>query len=514
MKVPKYNLYKLVKSEEQNLEKKLKDVGLVKTSIQKKGKWKLAFYMSTRPKETPIWWTDLYKEFLVDLRKKPKNKSHFGVLLLSSKNLLYAVSLGKSHFYLKEFCNMSFGIKLAERIANPDHMKSKKSKLFGSIKNQSIVMYNDGSEMDFDSGESAQFLKTKSVNAKKWGETVRFGQSVQFTLKRKPMDLPGLLEEIEQILKTPAINPIPHVEVIAEADVKEQLDKRLVQSIIDTTEGAKIEVQEASLSGVEFIFTDYSDYAFLYKGRRKDVDELSLFQLRKYVDEKGINLLDEINRIKVIVMEEHVQKVTKPIKYFLDYVDEDNYCLIEGVWYKFNQEYLEHLRNEVDKITLEMPNIHFSNKDYTIAKAKLQKKEQAGFGSEDFFNELREKEGYVNLHRHNVSVGGYPIEFADLAKDSTLYFVKIGIPQKLSYVIDQANRTLRIVQRKVAPLEYDGKKVTPKEYCLWIILDRKTPISKLSEIESLNFLMKLVDWSKEVRNAGYIPVVRVGYKNS
>jgi len=153
--MPKYNIYKIIKSEENNLIDKLKSVNLQKTCCKEINGFKFDFYYSQDPEQIDIWWTDLYKDFFEDI-DKPKNKIYFGVLLISNDKLLYAVSLGKAYFYLKNFCDMEFGLDLAERIVDKNHMKIKNSKYFNVSKSKTITTYQHGSTVDYDSGESMQ----------------------------------------------------------------------------------------------------------------------------------------------------------------------------------------------------------------------------------------------------------------------------------------------------------------------------------------------------------------------
>lgn len=44
-------------------------------------------------------------------------------------------------------------------------------------------------------------------------------------------------------------------------------------------------------------------------------------------------------------------------------------------------------------------------------------------------------------------------------------------------------------------------------YCLTMTL-----ITKISEIKSLIFLMKLAEWQTQCVNAGYTPIVLIGYR--
>jgi len=71
----------------------------------------------------------LYKDFLGDI-DQPKNNLHFGVLLLSNENICYAISLGKSHFYLRKFCDSDFGLNMAEKIIDASNLR---------IKNQNFI---------------------------------------------------------------------------------------------------------------------------------------------------------------------------------------------------------------------------------------------------------------------------------------------------------------------------------------------------------------------------------------
>ena len=67
----------------------------------------------------------------------------------------------------------------------------------------------------------------------------------------------------------------------------------------------------------------------------------------------------------------------------------------------------------------------------------------------------------------------------------------MGIPQKLSYVIDQAINTLNLCKNNIAKVEIDGEIIKVKRICLWIVLDRRTRLSKLSDFDSLIFKWKL-----------------------
>jgi hypothetical protein len=86
--------------------------------------------------------------------------------------------------------------------------------------------------------------------------------------------------------------------------------------------------------------------------------------------------------------------------------------------------------------------------------------------AEYYFNSMREAEGFTNLDRQIETLQQYKIEKLDLYKDNIIYFVKIGTPQKLGYVIDQAIATLKILQSQTSGIKINGQEIKPKGVCL------------------------------------------------
>lgn len=119
----------------------------------------------------------------------------------------------------------------------------------------------------------------------------------------------------------------------------------------------------------------------------------------------------------------------------------------------------------------------------------------------------------MNFDKDFSYIEKYKIEKMDLYKDKTLYFVKMGEPQNLSYVIDQSLNTVKILQNNVEDIIINQIKIEPENMCLWLIFERKTTIKKLSDVRSLIFLMKLVEWKRNVIVAGYNPTINIGYKD-
>lgn len=495
----RYNLYRLRKESQGELIKKLESVNLALVGTKNIDGFELSFYFSRQPDIVGIWWADTYKDFFEGV-ETPQNQIYFAVLLISTDKLLYAISLGKSHFYLKPFCDSDFGLDLAQRIADNGDVRIKTSKLYKTAKSKIITTFQKGSRISYDSGESMHYLKLKTLDEKAWGRVAAFGGSVQLSLPLTPSQLPTLINRIEQELAKPPLFEIPKAEVVRGEDTKKSLDKKLAEALLGRVTSSSVNVEEFSVSGVDFIFSDRNYYSFFCRGHsgdKEEVGELTIEELVEFAQRRQVDLATGINDILVYCENEQGKGHSEPLKCYLDYVDEDRYCLIDGKWHRFNASYVKYLESEVDSLS------PCYDQQYDIRSGT----------DEDSFNSQREiSDGFVNLHKNEVMLDSkYRVEFADLYGNETLFFVKIGNPQKMAYVVDQALSTLGIVQNNAGSVTVSGGPVSVKTFSLWMILDRRTKINKLSEVNSIIFHMKLVDWKKAVMNAGYKAEVRVNY---
>lgn len=497
--MPKYNLYRIPKDKQEGLLKKLRLSGLEQIGEEELEGFDVKFFFSSQPDKIDIWWVETYKSFLKDL-ETPKNLMYFGVLLISGEKICYAVSLGKAHFYLNQFCDTEFGLNLAERIIDENDLKIKNSKYYKSSKSKMITTYQQSSKISFDSGESMHYIKGKTIDSDIWGRMVSFGTSVHLNIAKKPLEITNFINYIEDVLKQPIRVKLPKVDIVKDGSVIQHLDKVLARAILKTQQDPEINIEEFTMSGIDFIFSDSYEYSLYLKGKSDEavlLNELNIKSLISFVRNNNINLEEKINDLKVKIHNEYGRDHTKPLKFYLDFIKEDErYCLIDGIWHKFNQSYIEYLEEEVDKVQLNY------NPCFDIVPGTTEAK----------FNQDREQDGYINYDTVLKSIdGSYKIERMDLYKENVLYFVKKGTPQKLSYVIDQAVNTVKILQNNADAIEVNGEVVDITGICLWMILDRQTTIEKLSKINSIILHMKLVEWKKVLLDAGYQPLININY---
>jgi uncharacterized protein (TIGR04141 family) len=493
----KFNIYKINKDQQNDLEIKLPEIGLILIKNEIIENYNVDFYLSTEPDEIDIWWTHFYRSFFEEI-SLPKNKVYFGLLLIHNDNICYSISLGKSHFYLKPYCDINFGINLAERIVDKNNLRLKNSKHFKSKRSKSIVSYLDNTDLDYDSGESLHFIKAKTINSDSWGKIASFGQSAQLSLDILPNQLPSLIQRIETELSNPNRISIPKAELIKNPDRISELNTELILAI-SNLDDSTVESEEFSLSGIDFIFYDTNQYQYYLKGEDYEsevLDELSISSFRNYIDKFQIDLNTSLNLISVRVIREEGRSFSKPIMSILEFVTDQRECLLDGKWHVFNQSYIDLLISRVDKIIT-----HYDpTQNITMGT------------TEDTFNNNQIQNGYLNVDKDLVMLANrYSVEKMDLYRDETLFFVKKGIPQKLNYVIDQALNTINLLKNNESKITHNGSLLVVKKINLWLLIQRVNDIEKISDLNSLIFLMKLSNLYQEVVDFGLSLEINYNY---
>jgi hypothetical protein len=183
---------------------------------------------------------------------------------------------------------------------------------------------------------------------------------------------------------------------------------------------------------------------------------------------------------------------SKNFKAMIDYFDEvDRTCLIDGKWYRYNQSFLNFLRREADTIAIEKDG------------GKV-------FGDQDEFIESFVKAGFTDCRKGIAAINQkFRVNKLDLFKDGTLYFVKHGSPESVNYAVDQAINVTKYLQVGRGQIELDSQTLDIQRIGLWLAPGGSGTIGRLSEVNSLNFLMKIADWKRAVLNAGFRPRVRI-----
>ena len=478
----KYNLYRVMPEKRFELVEKLRKDGLEMAKKVEVDGCVLEFLISRAPDGSDIWWTKTYRDFL-DGAELPKNIVYSAAFFVYSDEFCYAAALGKTYFQIKNYCDLDFGINMAQRIA-ADRVKIKNSKFFKSRRNRVTSNYQAGNRIEFDSGESLDMIRASTIDPALWGGEANFGASVQFSIDISPDQLPAFIKRIEAALARPARMDLPKVIAIRDAVKSKDLDAELVRTLAGEDHGRIVLIANENCQ--------YSFYLQGAYGELSDKGEFDKKALQNFFNSQNINLLEQINEIKVRVYDPEGRERSKNLKALIDFHDEEGrVCLIDGKWYRYNQSFDNFLRREADSIAVE--------KNKAAAEGK----------NLDEFIEAQIAAGFIDCRKAIAAIDEkYRVNKIDLYKDGTLYFIKFGNIEAPNYAVDQAIASIKYLQARRGQLVLDGQTLDVERICLWLVPDGGREIEKISQIDSLNFLMKISDFKRSVLSAGFRP--RIG----
>jgi uncharacterized protein (TIGR04141 family) len=522
-----YNIYKIQLEKLVPLSKKLADVGLIEQKTVESGNFRLTFYFSEQVAGNTLWWRETYKDFFNDGLGDPKNIFYFGLLLcfdLKNTKHIYAVSLGKSHFYLSKFIQSDFGISLAVRMANENAILLKKSRYFAGIKRQDVASYANFQVNNYEPGESVEHLKVKAANTAVWGErNIVFADSIQMDVNKSPKEMVDIFNLISASICEEEIIRLPKLEKV-EGDLIAELDKLLFVSL-KNAEG-KVKIDEFVTYGVAICFT-FRDYDYRLSAKPDGEKQTIKARLENSFDVENIReflvsnpRVVDINTVRVQFSSDDGGSFTKGLKDLLDLPvthGGSNYFLRSGEWYRFNQTFIEYLKRSLKNIEIcfgpELNEAEF--KKWKAAKERAIAADEAVDDKltyrESYFNKkLCADLGYRLLDRQLALIRSmqknkknYKVEIADLYKDGELISVKISeASHELIYNIEQSKDAVELLARK--ELEFKDEL---KSAALWFVFE--DDVKEIADVNSIQFLLAIESWRKLVASFNLIPRIYI-----
>jgi uncharacterized protein (TIGR04141 family) len=474
----KLNIFRIPIGTVQDLETKLGNIGMTVVHSAVIDEWETKFYFSDEPEPVSIPWVAEFSEELSSLASTPTNNLHFGAFIWHSSDCCFVLSFGKTHFYLREFCDGEFGLDMARRIGDRDDVRQKAARRYAGRRKKEIRSYQRETQLDVESGESIDYIQAATVDDAMWGQSAKFGASM---LLSPPIDHDGLPDFLRQVQITltgdSPLYRLPRTEVVKDAADIARYDRELVQAILSET--AEFEEEAHQLIGVDFVFSGQEEYSFRYfRANSQTLSYLDTSELRSFIRDNGISD-DQIFKIKVKVTREDSKGYSLDLKKSLECsVGDERVFLQHGKWVRFNEDYAEWLDAFIDE-AIEVD----SSLEPDLATITTAEPE---------FNDSLKDRGYdvTDKDMSIIKVPGYKIEAWDLKKDRTVYAVKFGTTQDLGYVCDQANNVLEVFRNEPAALG----NIEVDSYCLWLVLERATPLNKLSDLRSIILKQKLDAW--------------------
>lgn len=462
--------------------------------------------------------------------------------------ITYAVTFGSSYFRIDKFCDRDFGFKFASRM-NYTNVKTTTLTAPNLTRSKTVNTYINYNELDFNSGESFSKLKVNAKigeNFSLFKPAIEIGNSIRFNIENESVD--GILDVIlyvEDILRIsdenviyriPLFQPVKDDTLLFTLD--EEIDHILTETLLGKQNTPLFSIPELEIIGASEIFNHTDDeFELKYPGvEAKKITHLTIETVRQFCIENSINSVDKINKIRLVRYRNGDSVATIQLKSIIEYTDDENKCVFSnGKWYMFNQDYLTYLNDSVQEIDAiynkeydfnDVIHNQFIDKKYESEKdnskyigkteSEIKKSLKTKYYAERCFNLLREQEGTFSNHDRVGTTAGF--EKMDLYEKSsaTMFAVKKGkASSDLCYAIDQSLTALKKYKHgeiiDMPSISYVG---------LWFILERLEPLStdmhnkvNLSSLDMLMLKNRIDQWKKEVRLAGYTPIIYINYRH-
>lgn len=442
-------------------------------------------------------------------------KIYGAVLICKSDTSCYVILYGNAHFYLSNYCDYNFGIKIAERLVDLNSIKAQQNVSHGGKLSKTHIDYLRGSNLVYRGGEIPTYIKGKSINENEWGESINCGISAQFKWKEGPLEIGKKLKLIDDVLNNNDIVSLPRLIPLnndTDYDKIESLYKKLSKAIdeynSDDQSGELVNVPSFYLVGTKLVQNDSIRFKLSCNHKYKKYDgELSIIAIKEFIKDKEIDIYKDIKNIKLSVEYGNDQWTNyKPLTEYLEFVTDDNFCLRGSKWCSFNNAYLEQVMRDVSKVKF----INHTDDEWVYSKTDLLKfanennsiyVSQNYIQYETYYNiKLANYLGAKVIHPETVPIdedanNRYKYEVCDLILGKSMYFVKIGQPSDFAYAIDQAALTLSKIQNGHGKVKLPNKTmIEPNEFHLVLIYEnRKTIVKSWNDIYSINFLIHISD---------------------
>lgn len=490
------NIFRIPKAELPGLRDKLSTSGLAVIKEVELSGWTGEFHFSIEPSPSDIPWVKTFSSFFKG--GAPQNKNYFAAFLLTNDSETFALSYGKAHFYIRPFCDYDFGIEFAKRIADENDIRQTAARRFQGKQKKQIKSYSANTSLNIESGESVDYLQSAIIESKRelYGPTGKFGTSA---LVSPEIDVEGIgdfLSLVRDEMSTDPLFKLPRTVIISEEFEVDRLDTVLAKELLSPSEATDFTHNTYDLFGVDFVFGNTASYT-IKCGRKEPMvieGELAIGDLKQYISEQGLSEKDVL-RIRIVWSQEDGPSYSKDLKHSLDFIVDDERIVLEnGRWMRFNQDYLDFLDDFVSNITVEEvePEFHdisLGEPEFNISSAVTD----AGYG-------IADKDFSIFKTKSST-----PVEAWDLSRDTTVYAVKFGTAQKLSYVCDQAIAVLELIRNRA-----QVKKIPDfQRYCLWLGYKGKKRLDNISQSGSIILKQKIELWARRSRELGIEPVIKV-----
>ncbi|WP_265534149.1 DUF6119 family protein [Pseudomonas saponiphila] len=371
----------------------------------------------------------------------------------------------------------------------------------------------------YEAGESVDHLKLKAANKEIWGErNIIFADSIQMDMDKQPLELSAIFQQIDESFRGEKIINLPKLESVG-AEAAGELDKLLLDHLKNAN--GQVLIEEFQVHGIAICFSfhdyDYEIKAKVDKGNHRkalgntiDIQSISDF-LGDHSD------ITDINNVTVQFKSEDTGRFTRTLKEILDCpieYEEQQYFLKNGEWFLFNQTFMSYLKRSLDgiEIKLEEPLVESAFIAWQTEKRKNAKPndDKIDYREAYFSQKVCKERGYHPLDRVLTNIKSleqkrrsYQVEVADIYNDGEIISVKISKKKpELIYNIEQSRDAITLIKNKT--IKFDSEL---HGAALWFVFEED--VEKITDVNSIQFLLAVESWHKLVRNYGLTPRIYI-----
>ncbi len=514
----RYNVYKVKQGQFQALHSHLKGERSYKLSSSLVSEDYHVSFVISGHEPGDVWWLEQYESQFFE-RSKDRNMFISGAVLAEKKDesVAYVIPLGKTHFYIQDFIDLSFGLELAQRIADKNDAKMTALKRVGVRSSKVLTSFSSGSPLTFASAESAEYLKLRAENKEKWGNAfIHFGSSVQVNSSEiLPENIGELLSNITEALLSNPRFPLPLMKEV-QPEEGALLNAILANKILDLDRS--IGFIDYEIYGVEFVFSQQTHVRIRYKNIRSEpLAELTIEHVANFANANGINLHDSLLEIGLEIHVGDQRKYTPKLLKLIEYCDEQSKAfLLHGKWFHFNESFMQVLRQALVTVPVTQFPLQFSKDEFLkwqalqIGKVKYRERFVVLKVGELLGYEVLDRE--LDYHHVADQKKVYPFEVGDLydAEKKKIIVAKIGDPGDFGYAFDQAVATLSMVETHTYTSP-KGERREVREIEILLLFKSPRKLGFATDTKSFMFELKLNDLRKLAQEKDV--VLGVSYSN-
>lgn len=489
------------------------------------------FYMTSNENKKIDWYEKIKDIFKIEDDIAKDIYSGYGILLIYNDNIKYVVSFGRAMYLLDKYIDWNFGLEMASKMLDRNAINAQSSKYFSLSKNKSLVVYNNGS-FNTEVGESVDLITaniTEIGNHSRINDLnnyinnrVAFSSCVKTIVKLEEIkfsDLVTIISDIDIIYrKYPERITIPKLVFLKNDDIMlEKLKEKVNKEILKEDDNTNISLCLYTVLDSEItLLEDIEKYELYYSRCSQEYDNLSIEDIRDFMNKYMITDIEKIN-LRINYMDrDRIIKLYKLLDYTTEIEGDRNfYCLYNGRWAKFNQNYVDKIKNEIIEINKRIeyePKYDLDLKENEETIQKDYKDMLTYLNSPDLtLNEdTREKLYREFVYNYNLSkkINGTlldrkqfnGIEICDIYANNELIHTKIGAPGEFNECINQSiigmetwNTNKEEIKNKLNIKNVDTVTL------LLITQNQKVLKSRdVNEFSSLRFKLNLIEWYSKV----------------